>query len=290
MSHRLQEETAKVEEHLLDDKDGQPSFVVAIIRCVTISKTNAVENLLEPLQKLLRLSPPIAATLARPDMFERLGQKLHHTKPAVRVNLLRILSTICDSCDERCGLLRRYGILDSIRELQNDSRVLVRELASQLVKSGEETQPLNGARARRPTLRRTSVTATPPSLIASHSMPSTPQINRSGASSKPSSYLDSRDSPRRQNGSNSGSLALRPGSRDGRSPALGHSASAAAAAAAAQVQGGGAMKPPPRLAHRLSQQVKPPLTPDKEDVRPSTPLVERRRRPTDSGSEWPSER
>ena len=224
-------------------------------------------------------------------MFERLGQKLHHTKPAVRVNLLRILSTICDSCDERCGLLRRYGILDAIRELQTDSRVLVRELASQLVKSSEEsTQPLNGARARRPTLRRTSVTATPPSLIASHSMPTTPQMNWSGAS-KPSSYLDNRDSPRRPNGSNSGSLALRPGSRDGRSSALGHAASSAATAA----QGSGAMKPP-RLAHRLSTQTKPPLKPDKEIVRPATsgllttPLKERRRRPTDAGSDWSSQR
>ncbi|KAL1953256.1 hypothetical protein VTO42DRAFT_3344 [Malbranchea cinnamomea] len=269
----LQEETAKVEEHLLDGQDGEPPFVVAIVRCLTISKANAFENLLEPLQKILRLSPPIAATLARSDMFERIGQKLHHTKPAVRVNLLRILSTICDSSEEKCGLLRKYALLDAIRELQKDSRVLVRELASQLVKSCEESQPLSGGRPRRSTLRRTSATAPPPSLISSHSMPSTPQTGRSGASK---SYLDGRDAPRRSNGVN-GTLGLRPGSREGRSPAIGPSG-----------QVGVAMKP--RITHRLSQQIGP-LTQEKEEVR--TPitgrppsLLERRRRPTDGASDW----
>ncbi|KAF3491992.1 STE/STE11/CDC15 protein kinase [Arthroderma uncinatum] len=195
----LQEETAKVEEYLLDTQHGDYSFTVAIIRCMAISKANAFENLLEPLQKLLRLSPAIAATLARPDMFERIGQKLQHTKPA-----------------EQCGLLRRYGLLDAIRELQKDSRVLVRELAGQLVKNSEESDSvsLNGSK-RRPTPRRRSTsTAAPPSLISSHSMPATPQVTRPG-SAKP--YYEGRETPRRQNGLD-GSLILRPGSRDGRGP------------------------------------------------------------------------
>lgn len=273
LEHRLQEETAKVEEHLLDNLDGEPPFIVDIVRCVTVSKANAFENLLEPLQKILRLSPPIAATLARPDMFERIGQKLHHTKPAVRVNLLRILSTICDSCDERCGLLRRYGLLEAIRELQKDSRVLVRELASQLVKSSEESQPLSTGRPRRPTLRRTSGTGPPPGLLSGHSRPTTPQTGRSNGSK---SYLDNRDTPRRPNGVN-GPLGLRPGSREGRAPAL-FSGS----------QGNAAMKP--RLSHRLSQQIGP-LAQEKEDVRIAATgrpplLLERRRRPTSGAADW----
>ncbi|PGH29254.1 STE/STE11/CDC15 protein kinase [[Emmonsia] crescens] len=232
----LQEETAKVEEHLLDDRNGPPPFVEAIIRCLTISKTNAFENLLEPLQKLLRLSPPIASTLARPDMFSRIGQKLHHTKPAVRVNLLRILSTICDSTDEHGILLSRYGLLDAIRELQKDSRVLVRELAVQLVKSSEESDAAllgSAAAKRRTTIRRQSTSTTPPTLISSHSMPTTPQVGRSSASKL---LYEGRDTPRRrENGINGAALGLRPGSRDGRTP----TATAAAVVAAAGGGGGG---------------------------------------------------
>lgn len=79
----LQEETAKVEEHLLDNRQDKPSFTDSIVKCLTFSKANAFENILEPLQKLLRLSPPTASTLARPDLFTRLGQKLQDRKSVV---------------------------------------------------------------------------------------------------------------------------------------------------------------------------------------------------------------
>ncbi|KAK2805354.1 hypothetical protein FQN51_000180 [Onygenales sp. PD_10] len=296
----LQEETAKVEEHLLDDMHGSPAFVDAIIRCLTISKANAFENLLEPLQKLLRLSPPIASTLARPDMFDRIGQQLHHTKPAVRVNLLRILSTICDSTDDRGSLLSRYGLLDAIRELQNDSRVLVRELATQLIKSSEESDSLSSvaimAAKRRTTLHRrqsTSTTHTPPSLISSHSMPASPQVGRSSAAAK--LLYEGGQTPRRQNGGiNGGPLALRPGSRDGRSPAVSIASGPSSAGAAGGVK--------PRLPRamtqlRQSQQTTPPSSQFGEEIRTPTSSTRppsssassvhpRRRRQTNTGAGW----
>ncbi|KAI5296249.1 hypothetical protein KEM55_005880, partial [Ascosphaera atra] len=176
----LQEETARVEEYLLDAQSMVPSFSDCIARCVTVSKANAFENLLEPLQKLLRLSPAIAETLARPDMFARIGQKLHHTKPAVRVNLLRILSTICESTGEGGALLTKYGILDAIRELQNDPRVLVRELAGKLLISCEETESMNGSGRRRATggFRRSSLTGGLPSAlpVGGHPAPGSGQV------------------------------------------------------------------------------------------------------------------
>ncbi|PGH22925.1 STE/STE11/CDC15 protein kinase [Polytolypa hystricis UAMH7299] len=278
----LQEETAKVEEYLLDSNNSSPSFTDAIAKCVSLSKANAFENLLEPLQKLLRLSPPIASTLARPDMFGPIGQKLQHTKPAVRVNLLRILSIICDSTDERSGLLRRYGLLDAIRELQNDSRVLVRELAVQLIKSSEESDHTPLVSKRRTTLRRTSTSNPhPPSLISSHSMPTSPQVARNSAS-KLLFEGSGRETPRRQNGING---VMRPGSRDGRSPAV-------------SVVAGGPDSAPnkPRLPRamthhqRLSQQSTPSLQ-SKEDARTPTSsrgpslIHPRRRRPTND-TEW----
>ncbi|KAM5455628.1 Protein kinase of the Mitotic Exit Network [Microsporum audouinii] len=279
----LQEETAKVEEYLLDTQHGDSSFTVAIIRCMTISKANAFENLLEPLQKLLRLSPAIAATLARPDMFERIGQKLQHTKPSVRVNLLRILSTICDSSQEQCGLLSRYGLLDAIRELQKDSRVLVRELAGQLVKNTEESDSvsLNGSKRRPAQRRRSTSTAAPPALISSHSMPASPQVTRP-IPQKP--YYEAREAPRRQNGLDS-SLNLRPGSRDGRGPTIHPGLSGNGNT--------GLQSKTPRLNHRLSQQMLPG-SPQKEEVRTPTSArapsllqpSSRRRRPTNSNSNW----
>ncbi|KAL4921193.1 hypothetical protein BDW62DRAFT_175117 [Aspergillus aurantiobrunneus] len=212
----LQEETAKVEEHLLEHRYDQPSFTDAIVRCLTLSKANAFENMLEPLQKLLRLSPPIASTLARPDLLGRIGMKLHHQKAGVRLNLLRIISSICDSSEEQGGLLTGYGLLDAIRELEHDPAILVRDMAGKLIQFNERSGSY-GMGKLKPNVRRGSTSATPPSLLANQSAPVTPQMSRPQSRG----YFDGRETQRRPRTALSGSaLALRPGSRDGPTPGI----------------------------------------------------------------------
>jgi serine/threonine protein kinase len=148
----LQEETAKIEENLLDPHF---KFDDALVQCFNESKADAFENLLEPLQKLLRLSPSIAASLAHRSLFERAAVKMHAKKALVRLNLLRAIRSICDACEgqgmaEHGGLgdggslLRRYGLLDSVKELaRHDPAILVREMANELVRSSQvaDTKP-----------------------------------------------------------------------------------------------------------------------------------------------------
>ncbi|QIW97978.1 hypothetical protein AMS68_003496 [Peltaster fructicola] len=167
----LQEETAKVEEHLLSSS----AFSEAIICCFNESKADAFENMLEPLQKLLRLSPPVAASLAHPDLFSRTIQRLHSKKPVVRLNLLRVIRSICDASEEQGALLRTYGLLESVAELaMNDPAILVREMAGELVRSSQ----YNGRRTLeiRPVRRSSSSTMTPPVS----SVPPTPDSERAG--------------------------------------------------------------------------------------------------------------
>ncbi|KAI9827047.1 MAG: hypothetical protein M1819_007039 [Sarea resinae] len=202
----LQEETAKVEEHLLDG-----SFTEAIIRCFTTSKANAFENLLEPLQKLLRLSPPVALSLAREDLFSRILQKLGHNKAVIRLNLLRIVRSICDASDEQGGLIRRYGLLETIQRLADrDGAVLVRNMASELLKTSLEMpgQPASGSK--RTPMRRASASTTATAPGSGPSITPTPHHSRSVQST---GYFDVRDN-KQVNGSISAGQA-RPTSRDG---------------------------------------------------------------------------
>ena len=169
----LQEETAKVEEHLL----ATAGFSEAVVQCFNESKPDAFENLLEPLQKLLRLSPPVAASLAHPDLFTRTVLRLHSKKALVRLNLLRIIRSICDASDEQGALVRNYGLLDSVTDLAaHDPAILVREMASELVRSSEYTIRRN--LDVRPAVRRSSSsTMTPPPIIPpTSSMPPTPTL------------------------------------------------------------------------------------------------------------------
>lgn len=277
-SPRLQEETARVEEHLLENRQEKTSFTDAIVRCLTLSKANAFENLLEPLQKLLRLSPPLASTLARPDLFLRLGQKLHQNKAAVRLNLLRIISSICDSSEEQGGLLATYGLLDAIRELENDPAILVRDMAGKLVQSNERCESF-GASKRRPVSRRLSTSTPPPNFFA-NSTPSTPSSNRTG---QPRGFLEIRDTPRHpRNGLSGSSLALRPGSREGSVSALssGTNGSASGGVSRSRLRG----MPNSRLfAAELSHE-DDTKAPSSLGRRPS--IIPRRRRPKTADSEW----
>lgn len=130
----LQEETARVEEKL-----QSPSSIDALVRCFTTSKTNAFENTLEPLQKLLRLSPPIAHAVGRREFFARIVQKLGHNKAVVRLNLLKILTTICDASEQKEALIREYGMYPIVHRVsERDPAVLVRNMASELVKACNE--------------------------------------------------------------------------------------------------------------------------------------------------------
>jgi serine/threonine protein kinase len=180
----LQEETAKVEEHLL----ANAGFSEAIVQCFNESKPDAFENLLEPLQKLLRLSPPVAASLAHPDLFTRTILRLHSKKALVRLNLLRIVRSICDTSEEQGALIRNYGLLDSVTDLAaHDPAILVREMASELVRSSEYTLRRN--LDVRPMRRSSSSTMTPPPIIPpTSSMPPTPTLGSASSFDRSSGW------------------------------------------------------------------------------------------------------
>ena len=138
----LQEETANVESHLTDGH-----FTRAIVSGFNTNRLNAFDsNLLEPLLKLLRLSPILASALARPEMFAGIAQRLGHKKAVVRLNLLRLVRIITDACDpsvlgsgdglRSLNTSQVRSLMDSIQSLaETDSAVLVRNLAAELVKS-----------------------------------------------------------------------------------------------------------------------------------------------------------
>ena len=111
-----------------------PSAISCIIRAFTTSKANSFVNLLEPLFKLLRLSGDLACLMAKPEVFQRLLEGLRLKKAIVRLNLLRILRTICDVHPNRQELIRQYDLFDAVEKLaENDKAVLVKELAKEIM-------------------------------------------------------------------------------------------------------------------------------------------------------------
>ena len=149
----------------------------AIVRCFNTPKANNFDyNLLEPLQKLLRLSPPVAASLARFDMYSGILQKLNHKKAVIRLNLLRITRSICEPSEECEQDIRSHRLFEAIEGLaEHDGAVLVRNMASELVRSTldvaiEQEVSSSASRSRR-NVRRQSSFPTPSQRLASPSTP-----------------------------------------------------------------------------------------------------------------------
>lgn len=174
-----------MEEYLLEG-----SFSRAIVNCFTNSKADAFENLLEPLQKLLRVSPAVAATLAQPELFARTAQKLLNKKAVVRGNLLRIIKSVCDASEEQDTLIIKYGLYPSIERLaENDPAILVRNMAADLINSNMRGT-VDGNRYRQ-NRRTSSFNATVPLVYQSSPQPPTPQDPR--AIGSPSYHAVSND-------------------------------------------------------------------------------------------------
>ncbi|KAF7966406.1 hypothetical protein HWV62_38446 [Athelia sp. TMB] len=127
----LQDETARLEDELT-----KPAGLESLLACFVSSKANSFENLLDPLLRICRISTRITIALAaKSAFFKRVIDRLaNHSKAVVRLNLLRILRTVCDVHPNRAMLVERYGLYEIVRKLsESDGAVLVRELAREIV-------------------------------------------------------------------------------------------------------------------------------------------------------------
>ncbi|CAO1633766.1 unnamed protein product [Sympodiomycopsis kandeliae] len=127
----LQEETARVEDVL-----ERRSSIDSLLCVFTTAGSNSFENLLEPLLKILRLSPTIVASRLASHLtfFKKLIERLGHHKAVVRLNLLRILKLLCEVQPERrIELNKKHRLQEIIETLsRDDPAVLVRELAREI--------------------------------------------------------------------------------------------------------------------------------------------------------------
>lgn len=118
----------------------QQSSLNLFVQAFLSAKANSFENILEPLYKILRISPQVACGIAVPNLFPRLLDRLAHPKAVVRLNLLRILRAIFDAYPERNQLVFWYGISEVVVKIsEEDPAVLVKELAKEILDAFEES-------------------------------------------------------------------------------------------------------------------------------------------------------
>lgn len=157
----------------------KPPSLEALLKCFVSAKSNSFENLLDPFLKMFRLSTGITIGVAKSQFFKRIIDKLSHSKAVVRLNLLRILRTVCEAHPNRAMLVERFGIYDIVSKLsQEDGAVLVRELAREIVPSlAPALKPISSRSSRNPETPRGTKSALAPKRVrrtASESLAGSP--------------------------------------------------------------------------------------------------------------------
>lgn len=130
LGYRLQEETSRVEDVL-----SETTSIARLLGCLVHAKTNSFENLLDPFLKICRLSSLVVIAISSTHpFFQKLAERLNHSKAVVRLNLLRLLRIICEASPERETIVEKYGFLAVVRRLrEKDPAVLVKEMAGDLL-------------------------------------------------------------------------------------------------------------------------------------------------------------
>lgn len=153
-------------------------------------------------------------------MYSGILQKLNHKKAVIRLNMLRIVRSICEPNEDGGQDIKAHPIFEAIDGLaENDGAVLVRNMASELVRSTfeiydarEQEMSTGGGRNRSNVRRQGSY----PNQIPGLSTPSTPTHGgRANHSYGP--LLDAGSTPRRSglSAERGDGLLCRPRSRDG---------------------------------------------------------------------------
>ena len=163
----------------------KPASLDALLKCFVSAKAVSFENLLDPFLKICRLSNLVTLGVAKSQFFKRIIDKLNNSsKAVVRLNLLKILRTVCDAHPNRALLVERFGIYDIVVKLsQEDGAVLVKELAREILPTlAPAIKPLSSSRL-------TRGGDTPKSSIAPRKLKSQRTVSESAAS--PAIFINS---------------------------------------------------------------------------------------------------
>lgn len=113
---------------------SEPHNASAITNLFARAQDDAFVNLLEPLLKIVQLSPPIARAIVPTGFISHLRERLAHPNALVRVTLLKILKATYEAQGQksRVSMVRGNGLLECVKRLDTDRAVLVSEMAAQL--------------------------------------------------------------------------------------------------------------------------------------------------------------
>lgn len=124
----LTDETKRVEEIV-----SLPVQVAKIINAFESADHASFPNLMEPILRMISASTATNVALGTSSFVPKLLEKLQYPKPEVRVNLLKMLTSLYECHPNPKKMIAEYQLYPVIKRLTEDKTVLVQKMASKLL-------------------------------------------------------------------------------------------------------------------------------------------------------------
>lgn len=114
----------------------KPESIKLLVEVLDTRTPATFENLLDSLKKILHASARVNQALGDSRFVPKLVERLSHPTPVIRVNLLRMLTSIYEHNRNPKKMVMEHNLMRVVERMaQNDKAVLVKEIAGQLQKA-----------------------------------------------------------------------------------------------------------------------------------------------------------
>ena len=114
----------------------KPESIKLLVEVLDTQTPATFENLLDSLKKILHASSRVNQALGDSRFVPKLGERRAHPTPVIRVNLLRMLTSIYEHHRNPKQLVMEHNLMRVVeRMIEHDKAVLVKEIAGQLQKA-----------------------------------------------------------------------------------------------------------------------------------------------------------
>ncbi|KAM9966163.1 hypothetical protein ACTFIR_006355 [Dictyostelium discoideum] len=127
----ITDETHKVENIIATNEN-----IKKLIQLFTNAESQSFAGILEPLLKIIQISIPVNILLGTSNFITKIIDKLGHTNPQVRLNLLKIITSLYECHPNAKKMIQEFKLIPIIQKIADtDKSVLVQKMASKLLEA-----------------------------------------------------------------------------------------------------------------------------------------------------------
>ncbi|EGC39194.1 hypothetical protein DICPUDRAFT_96609 [Dictyostelium purpureum] len=122
--------------HKVENIVSKPENIKKLVHLFTNAESQSFAGILEPLLRIIQIAIPVNMLLGTSNFVSKIIDKLTHTNPQVRLNLLKIITSLYEAHPNAKKMIQDFKLIPVIQRIADtDKSVLVQKMASKLLEA-----------------------------------------------------------------------------------------------------------------------------------------------------------